>query len=116
MLDHGHGFLCHATHMGTMAVAAVFWALSGAAKARSRGGYRCELQAYEDRYRSASLDEARFGKIVLLPLPMRSIAASQIRAMREQGRDVAELVDQRVCSYIKQHGLYLTQEGSFESQ
>ena len=74
------------------------------------------LQAYEDQYRSASLEEARFGKIVLLPLPMRSIAASQIRAMREQGRDVAELVDQRVCSYIKQHELYLTQEGSFESE
>jgi len=75
-----------------------------------------QLASFQHRLQAESLDTSRAGSIVFLPIPMLDISATQVRCLAQSGESPEALLSASVWTYINRNHLYLTKEGSFESQ
>ena len=75
-----------------------------------------QLASFQHRLQAGSLDTSRAGSIVFLPIPMLDISATQVRCLAQSEESPEALLSASVWTYINRNHLYLTKEGSFESQ
>ena len=68
------------------------------------------MQALCERHECETLQRDSLGQIVRLALPMLEISASDIRRRIAAGEPVEHLLAAEVYTYIRQHGLYQSEE------
>ena len=71
-----------------------------------QGVLNAELQSLCARHRVDHRLDAPFGQIMFLDNEMQGVSASLVRAALSAGQPVAQLLPDRVATYISVHGLY----------